>query len=299
MARGDDVGALPPQVAGDRAYWRFCRPDLSPYRPSDHAHLVAKARVHIARAAPLTIAASFGPIQVYMFEPPATARTPRTHLLLHGWTSEAALMAAFVEPLRSRGDRVVAFDLPAHGRSPGPVRQRAASLIDCARAALVVAEETTRRHGPLGSVIAHSLGAMVAALAVEGGPPLGRAIAVERLVLIAAPNGVSGVARRFGARIGLRPDGQRRFERRLERVGQRALADFTTARLLGGAIRTPPVLIVHARNDDVVPVGDAKAIAAALPGTRLDLHDGLGHAKVLYAPPVVRAVRDFVTTREA
>jgi pimeloyl-ACP methyl ester carboxylesterase len=275
---------------------RFCRPDLSPYRPADHANLIAKARVHLVRANAAMVDAPTGPVQVYTFEPMLSERAPRTHLLIHGWTSEAALMAAFVEPLRARGDRVVAFDLPAHGRSPGPLVRRAASLIDCARAALVVAEDTTRQHGPIESLIAHSLGAMIAALAVEGGVPLGRRASVRRLALIAAPDAVAGVARRYGARIGLRDRaGQHHFERQLERVGRRPLALFTTARLLAAVPETLEVLIVHALDDDVVPVADALSIAAAVPGSRLELHDGLGHAKVLYAPPVVRAVRNFLT----
>ncbi|MFW6193451.1 MAG: alpha/beta hydrolase [Gemmatimonadota bacterium] len=42
-----------------------------------------------------------------------------TVLLVHGWSSHTGHMTGFVDPLLRRGFRVVAFDGPAHGRSPG------------------------------------------------------------------------------------------------------------------------------------------------------------------------------------
>src|SRR5262245_29582359 len=40
-------------------------------------------------------------------------------LLVHGWGSRAAWMEKLVGPLVESGRHVVAFDLPAHGESPG------------------------------------------------------------------------------------------------------------------------------------------------------------------------------------
>lgn len=287
-----------PQAAGDFAYHWFCRPDLSPWRPDGHARLVARARVHLARSVPFTVPSALGPIAAYAFEPANPAPRPRTHVLLHGWTSEAAFMAAFIEPLRLRGDRVIAFDLPAHGRSAGPWTRRAASLIDCARAALAVCEHpTTAGRGRIDSLIGHSMGAMIAAMLSEGGVPLGRPVAAARVVLLAPPNRVGDVARRFGARIGLDAAAQARFQRHVERIGQRSLDGYSAGRLLRAA--SPAVLIVHARDDDVVPFSDATELAGEYPAARLHAVDGLGHAGVLFAPPVVRRVRDFVAPEHA
>ena len=277
-----------PQRAGDLAYRSFCRPDLSPYRPVDHATLVARARVHLARAEPFTVHATTGNVQAYAFEPSRPAASPRTHLLIHGWTGEAAFMAAFIEPLRSRGDRVIAFDLPAHGRSPGPVTARAASLIDCAWATLAVTDHV----GPLDSITGHSLGALIAAMIAEGGMPLNRAVAVPRLALLAAPNRVQDVARRYGRELGLAPAAQSRYECHMERAGKRPLRTFSTGHLLSVSRRE--VLVIHARDDAVVPFADARDLHAEYPSAQFLAVDGLGHAGVLFAPPVVRQVRDFV-----
>lgn len=233
-----------------------------------------------------------GPIQVYDFRPQSSAGRPRTHLLIHGWTAEAAFMAAFFQPLRSRGDRVVAFDLPAHGRTPGPWGRRSASLIDCARCALAVADHI----GPIDSIVAHSIGGLVAAMLSEGGAPLHRGIDVERLALLAAPNSVRDLSRRFGRELHLGAAAQACYERHVERVGRRPVATFSTGRLLG--VRRPQVLVVHARDDAVVPFSDACGLIAEYPAARLAAVDGLGHAGVLFAPPVVRLVRDFVVARQ-
>jgi pimeloyl-ACP methyl ester carboxylesterase len=281
-----------PQAAGDAAYRLFCRPDLSPYRPADHRILVARARVYLARGEPFTVQSAIGTVHAYAYEPARPARRPRTHIALHGWTSEAAFMAAFIEPIRLRGDRVIALDLPAHGRSAGPWTSRAASLIDCARAAQAVCEHVIGTTGGIDSLIGHSMGAMIAAMLSEGGVPLGRPIPVPRVVLLAAPNSVHDVARRFGARIGLPPAGQARFERHVERIGQRPLPTFSTGRLL--TVARPEVLAIHARDDAVVPFSDATDLVAEYPAARLVAVDGLGHAGVLFAPPVVRHVREFV-----
>lgn len=287
------IADLSPQAAGDLAYHWFCRPDLSPWRPDGHARLVSRARVHLARGVPFTVPSAVGAVRAYAYEPARPAGHPRTHVAIHGWTSEAAFMAAFIEPIRLRGDRVITFDLPAHGRSAGPWTSRAASLIDCARAAQAVCEHVIAAGGRgIDSIIGHSMGAMIAAMLSEGGVPLGQPVQVPRLVLLAAPNSVHDVARRFGHRIGLGGGAQQRFERHVERIGRRALPTFSTGRLL--SVARPAVLTVHSRDDAVVPFSDATDLTTEYPAARLLAVDGLGHAGVLFAPPVVRQVRDFI-----
>lgn len=273
-----------PWAAGAEAFRHFCRPDLSPHLSPVHGVLVARARVHLDKARWFPVATPSGPVQAYEYDPAGPA-SGRTVLLVHGWTSEAAFMAAFTEPLRQKGHRVVVFDFPAHGHSPG----RSANLMDCARATAAVAE----RLGTVDTVIAHSIGALAVLLVAEGGTPIDRPFSFGRLALIGAPNRMRDVALSYGRHLGLGSAAQSAFHRHLERVARRPLADFTATHLLEQV--AAPVLLVHSRDDDHVPVRHAEEIKSAHPSVRLHLFDGLGHARVLYAPPIVRLVRDFAS----
>jgi len=273
-----ELSRLPAARAGDLAFRLFCTPELSQYRSADHHLLIERARFHLRHALWERVATLAGEVQAYVHEPIGERRG--TVLLVHGWTSEAAFMTAFIEPLRRSGLRVIAFDFPAHGFSPG----RRTNLAECARAMLGVAEH----YGPIDSVVAHSFGGFVSLLVAEGGPPLPRAHPIGRFVLLACPNRLADVTRDFGGQLGLDERAQRVYERHLERVGRRSVKGFCTTELLRrvGA----PALIMHGREDQEVPFHSAEAIADACPAARLVAFEGLGHRTILYAPPVFRAV---------
>ncbi|KAB2940084.1 MAG: alpha/beta fold hydrolase [Hyphomicrobium sp.] len=269
---------LPPALAGDVAFRVFCTPELSQHRTSDHDQLTARARFHLRHARWQMVPTPAGDVQAYLFEPEGQARG--TVVLVHGWTSEAAFMTAFMEPLRRSGLRVVAFDFPAHGLSPG----RRTNLADCARAMLAVCDH----FGPIDAAVAHSFGGFVSLLVAEGGPPMDHAHPIGRFVLIACPNKLSEVSRNFGRALKLGPAAQRAYEHHLERVGHRPVATFSSAELLRAT--DAPVLIIHGREDEEVTFRNAEDIAAARPSARLMAFEGLGHRNVLFAPPVFRAV---------
>jgi pimeloyl-ACP methyl ester carboxylesterase len=223
-----------------------------------------------------------GEVQTYLFE----AKEPRaaSALLVHGWTGEAAFMCAFAEYLCRRGVRCVLLDLPAHGQSAG----QQTNLMDCAQAV----HEIAHALGPIRFAIGHSIGGLAVLVAGEGRHPLPRPIAFEAYVLIAVPDRFTDVTRRFGDDQGLSPAALGAFERRLERLAQRKIADFTGSNFLAAIDR--PSLLLHARDDQEVPFADAERMAAAVPGAQVHALDGLGHRAILYAPPAVRAAAAFL-----
>lgn len=273
------------EAAGALTFRQFCTPALSSRRAADHDRLVERARYHLRSARQRRLTTPVGEIQVYEVEP----ECPPQHsvLLVHGWTGEAAFLGAFADFLRRRGLRCVLMDLPAHGLSSG----HETTLMDCARAVLAVAEAT----GPIRFALGHSVGAMAALVAGEGRRPMPRGYPFEAYVLVAMPDRFADVTRDFGDEICLTPAALRAFERRLERLAERRIADFTGTRLLAGTGR--PALLLHARDDAEVPFAAAEAIARALPAAVLQAFDGLGHRAILYAPQVVRAAAAFLGGR--
>lgn len=89
-------------------------------------------------------------------------------LLLHGWDGEARDLQPFIVPLVQAGFRVLAADLPAHGRSSGAQ----AGVADWQRAVIALA----RQAGAVQGVVAAGLGATVALRAALDGTELGRLV---------------------------------------------------------------------------------------------------------------------------
>jgi pimeloyl-ACP methyl ester carboxylesterase len=283
LQEGPSVSHLPAARAGDEAFRIFCTPELSHHRSADHHVLIERARFHLRHARWEVVPTLAGPVQAYVFEPDGARRG--TVLLVHGWTSEAAFMTAFIEPLRRSGYRVVAFDFPAHGHSPG----RRTNLAQCARAMLGIAQ----RFGPVHAAVAHSFGGLVSLLVAEGGPPLPFGHPIERFVLLGCPNRLLEVTGNFGAQLGLDPLAQRVYERHLERVGHRPVSTFSAVNLLGAV--GAPTLVIHGTEDREVPFRNAQEITSGCRSARLLAADGLGHRTMLYAPPVFRAVMSELT----
>jgi pimeloyl-ACP methyl ester carboxylesterase len=210
-----------------------------------------------------------------------SARAPAV-LLGHGWGGHTAQMRAFVFSLLAAGYRVIGFDQPAHGLSEG----RLTSLVDFADVLAAVAE----RHAPIEAVIAHSLGAAAAAFA------LSRGLTVKSAVLIAPPSEVAGYSRRF-ARWHWIPDavrhsmqaaieeryGVRWEELEIERVAAR-IAEKGAAR----------ALVLHDREDKMIPWRHGVRVARAWPGARLHLTQGLGHGRILRDERIARTAAEFI-----
>jgi pimeloyl-ACP methyl ester carboxylesterase len=270
-------------LAGARAYRRFCTPAVSGYRTADHDLLIERSRFHLRDAHPVSVATQEGDLQAYVFEPEGPGFATSV-LMVHGWTGEASFMSAFAGHFRRRGFRVVLFDFPAHGKSAG----RHTNLIACAHATREIAEAL----GPVHFVVAHSLGGHAALLAGGGGPPMPRAYPFRAFVLVSMPDKFADVTRAFGDRLRLHPAAQRNYERRLEQLAHRSIAEFTGAKLLAATGR--PALLLHARDDAEIPFANAEQIAAQGGPAELVGFDGLGHRKILYAPPVVRCASNYL-----
>lgn len=205
--------------------------------------------------------------------------------LAHGWGGRRGQLGAFVEPLRTAGHRVVAFDAPSHGDSgPGRLGPRRSTMPELADALAAV----VREHGEATAVVAHSLGTATTVLAVRDGLPTGR------LVLVAAIADVLGQLDGFADLLGLSRPTRELLQSRLSDLAGRPLPELDVRETL----RThpvPPALVVHDRADKEVPYPVGAALAAAWPEGELLTTDGLGHHRLLRDPEVVRAVVDYVT----
>jgi pimeloyl-ACP methyl ester carboxylesterase len=191
-------------------------------------------------------------------------------------------MRPFVFPLLAAGYRVIAYDQPAHGVSEG----RLTGLPDFAE----VLAEVAAYVGGVTAVVGHSLGAAAAALAAANGEAN-----FSSAVLVSPPADMVGYSRRF-ARWHWMPEPVRRAMQAAieERYG--VLWESLDVRRLGRR-QSARALVIHDRDDRIVPWTQGAQVAQHWPGARLLSTDGLGHGRILEDESVARAAADFISGR--
>jgi pimeloyl-ACP methyl ester carboxylesterase len=206
--------------------------------------------------------------------------------LVHGWGGWGGQLDAFAAPLAEAGHRVVAFDALGHGGSdPGPSGPGRSNVLELADSLTAV----VAAHGPAAAVVAHSLGATATAYAMRGG------LAVGRAVFVAPMADPLPYTRTFAARLGFGERIRTRMVDRIERRVGMPLSAFGVPDL-ARTIATPPLLLVHDRQDAETGWADSDAIARAWPGARLVTTTGLGHRRILSDRAVVAEVAGFLNS---
>ena len=208
--------------------------------------------------------------------------------LVHGWGGCRAHLGVFVKSLVEAGHRVIAFDLPSHNDSePGDLAPGRTTIVECAEAVGAF----VRTHGPAHAVVAHSLGAKAAALAVARGAK------VDRLVFLAPMGDFAWYMDIFADRHGFGPRILRGLHRRLDRRLKMPLFDTDILRVAATLDDPPPLLVVHDPDDPDSPYEMSERIVDVWPGARLVTTRGLGrlaHYRILRHRPAINAGLDFI-----
>jgi len=260
-------------LAARVAFRLFLTPLRRRLDPGD-APVVAQARLH-------RLACNDGDrVQVYEW-----GSGPQTAVIVHGWSSHAPRFAPLAQALVARGWRVLAFDAPAHGRSPG----RTSSLPQFIGALDAVVE----KFGPVNALIGHSLGAL--AIAVRLGT-LERPMpaALRKVVLISMPSGAPYLLDSFETMLGI--DAVTRQRTRQLFIRRFAHEPLHYVSLRNAARIRVPTLVIHDRKDDIVPLAHSEPLIAEMPQARLHCTEGLGHSGLLRNPAVIQTVAEFLDT---
>ncbi|HEY6123206.1 MAG TPA: alpha/beta fold hydrolase [Steroidobacteraceae bacterium] len=197
-------------------------------------------------------------------------------VLLHGWGSHAARFANFVAPLRAAGFSVIGIDAPAHGTSPG-------KLSDLPRFRDSLAE-VLRQHSPVHAVVGHSLGggAVLTVLAETAD------YHPKKICLFGVPSDMDYILGSFAMMLGLKYAARAHLrERFAAHFGRPASAISVAA--AAASVRIP-VLIVHDEEDNVAPIDQGQALAAAIPHAMIWHTRGRGHSGALRDAETIKRV---------
>ncbi|HEY8267595.1 MAG TPA: alpha/beta fold hydrolase [Xanthobacteraceae bacterium] len=199
-------------------------------------------------------------------------------LFAHGWEDDHHVFDPMIAQLIAAGHSVIAFDLPAHGCSGG----RRVALPSAAQAIADVAEAL----GPVRAVVGHSFGGAAATLAVSS------RLKVERVVTVATPISMARLLDLVVKRLGLSRARRAGIERELvRRVG----VSLAAVELEAVAPRlVTPALVVHSRDDRIVPFLAGVRLQRAWPGAKLFAVEGLGHRRILSDLAVMERLSNFL-----
>lgn len=199
--------------------------------------------------------------------------------LVHGWESRGSAFHRWIPLLLEQGFRVMGWDGPAHGMSPG-------NRTNASEIAKALAQDLYELNLPLYGVVGHSLGGVVVGL-------LSRHIALPpKVVIVAAPSRISGVFSRYNDQLKLSKPARKHFQKILEQETGISMEDGSL--INNDLSETSDTLIIHDIDDREVPFTDFKELQGSWRNARFLATQGLGHRRILRDMSVGHQITDFL-----
>jgi pimeloyl-ACP methyl ester carboxylesterase len=261
---------IAPRWAGRWAFRVFCTPRSPAISSRDQAFL-AESQQYSFEYEGLSI-------QTYTWLPALPDPLGRV-LFVHGWESNALRWRKYVKLFCEAGWEVTALDAPAHGHSEG--RQ-----INLPLYGQVLATHLGQVP-PYNAVVGHSLGGGAVAMSLT----LPDVRLPRTAILLGCFAESSRVFRDFGHFLGLNARVLQAAHAEIERLSGWPIEHYSVVRMVT-QLRHLRGLVIHDRDDTVVPLAEGRLIADAW-GVPLLQTEGLGHR--MQHKSVVQRVFEFVT----
>jgi pimeloyl-ACP methyl ester carboxylesterase len=261
------LSALSKRKAAEQAFDLFCTPQVL-YKKEPAAIFSKAEKLHFSFEG-YTISG-------YRWNP-----SDKKVLILHGFSSTILNFDHFVKPLIKKGYEVLAFDAPAHGASTGK------------RINVVLYKEFIEKvyelYGPIKSFIAHSLGGLSLALALEDI----QHDETYRVALIAPATETTTSIDFYFNLLKLDKGVRKEFDALIEEVSGGHTPDWFSVRRAAKHIKAQ-VLWLHDEVDELTPWSDARKVQEAdYPNFHFIVTKGLGHRRIYRDKKMVDRVIDF------
>jgi pimeloyl-ACP methyl ester carboxylesterase len=183
-------------------------------------------------------------------------------------------MSAIAKQLLDKNLRVVLFDLPAHGFSPG----KKTNIIEVSE----IIQTLTAKENELLAIVSHSFGSVCAGHAIKSG------ITPQHFVSIGAPTSMEYIVDSFCSTIGASEKVKKELVNSIEGIFKvpyktESLSNVAKQFNING-------LIIHDRNDRLVPYEQAKELLKSWAGSKLFTTEKLGHNRTLKNKDVIETI---------
>jgi len=217
-------------------------------------------------------------LAVYIWQD-KTTEPKATLLFIHGWTGRGTQIVNYIEKLNAIGYRVISFDGPAHGNSPG----KQTSALEMTDAVLAL----NRQYGKFDAAITHSFGGMILIYAMSLG------LKVDRCALICPPKDFQIILDNFQRILNLPDSVVQIMTRRLFATHGQITRDAVDA-VKNVKNLTGKSLLIHDEDDVEIPWQNSEEIAQAWPDAGFIKTRGLGHRRIIRDRKVISNIVKFL-----
>ncbi|MCY1224647.1 2-hydroxy-6-oxononadienedioate/2-hydroxy-6-oxononatrienedioate hydrolase [compost metagenome] len=199
-------------------------------------------------------------------------------LLVHGWSGRGTQLVKIADEMLKLGYTTISFDAPAHGKSPG----KTSNMTEFIASIL----ELEKNFGPFEFAIGHSLGGMSILNSIKIG------LKVKKAVIIGSGDIVEDIMDDFVEKLGMNIAISKKMKASFEKKIGETMDSFSA--YVAAREVSIPVLVLHDKDDEDVPVKAAYHINENLKESELVITEGLGHRKILGDAKVIKKITDFL-----
>ena len=199
-------------------------------------------------------------------------------LLVHGWSGRGTQLFKIADELLQKGFSTISFDAPAHGKSGSKT-----TLMPEFIASIL---EIEKHFGPLEFSIGHSLGGMSILNAIKQG------LKIKKAVIIGSGDLIQGILDDFVLKLELNPKTASMMKTHFEKKFGVEMESYSAS--FAAQSVAIPVLVIHDKNDEEIPVQAAHSIKNNLKDCEIYITEKLGHRKILGDKKVIETMLNFI-----
>jgi len=220
-------------------------------------------------------------VSVYIWQD-SKVKSKATLLFIHGWTGRGSQIANYIEPLIALGYRVISFDGPAHGNSPG----KQTSMLEMTDTVLVI----NKKYGDFDAAITHSFGGMVLSFAMSLG------LKVNHAALICPPSNFQIILDNFKNILQLPDSVMQAMARKSYATHGKVIRDLVDIEKNAHKYSCR-ALLIHDEDDHEISWHSSEKITRAWPGAKLIKTKGLGHRRIIRDNAVIEHILTFLKNK--